>query len=367
MNSETQNNAHTAALLPMLLLAIWFICQSSASADSINVTGPGDRNSRLPSVLTYAPALAPLGETVLVNILPSRNSNPVAVASIEFPTAGGGVISTPLTQETPELMSFRVPAGAITGKPVLIGTDGSRKNEQPEFRVEAFGLRARGFTVVNRTQYTMGSVKDGAKELLPTNVVGISPGSARFFSMTLSNSRARTIDLALIRFPASGGRQAVMNLREEVILPRQPGVTVTAQTRVILSVERLTVAEVLGAVNGNSEWKIIHRGLQRSMTVSPEGRVTLVQQPQFVSQQPISSSFTLEEVSWPENAESVQFALRNGTGRVGEILLLSTPFDAFSANRLGSFRNTDSPFFVPGGEPEDFVADAVPMFVRRIR
>jgi hypothetical protein len=213
----------------------------------------------------------------------------------------------------------------------------------------------------------MGSVKDGTTELLPANVVGISPGSARFFTMTLSNTRARTIDLSLIRFPLSGGRQAVMNLREEVILPRQPGVTLTAQTRVVLSVERLTVAEVLGAVNGNSEWKIIHRGLQRSMTVSPEGRVTLVQQPQFVGQQPISSSFTLEEVSWPENAESVQFALRNGTGRVGEILLLSAPFDAFSANRLGSFRNTDIPFFVPGGEPEDYVADAVPMFVRRIR
>jgi hypothetical protein len=61
MNSETQNNVHTTALLPMLLLAIWFLCQSSASASSMNVTGPGDRNSRLPSFLTYAPALAPVG------------------------------------------------------------------------------------------------------------------------------------------------------------------------------------------------------------------------------------------------------------------------------------------------------------------
>ena len=124
MNSETQNNAHTAALLPMLLLAIWFICQSSASADSINVTGPGDRNSRLPSVLTYAPALAPLGETVLVNILPSRNSNPVAVASIEFPTAGGGVISTPLTQETLLLLLLSIyiysANPAATPHPVIV-------------------------------------------------------------------------------------------------------------------------------------------------------------------------------------------------------------------------------------------------------
>jgi hypothetical protein len=365
MNSETQNNVHPVALLPMLLLAIWFICQSTASA-GLNVTGPGDMNSPLPGVLTYAPAFAPVGETVLVNILPPLNSNPVIAASIEFRAANGGVVTAPLTQENPKLMSFRVPAGAITGRTALIGTNGSRRNEQPEFRVAPFGLRARGFTVVNRTQYTMGSVKDGTTELLPANVVGISPGHARFFTMTLSNSRARTIDLSLIRFPQSGGRQAVMNLREEVILPRQPGVIVSAQSRVVLSVERLTVAEVLGAVNGNSEWKIIHRGLQRSMTVSPEGLVTLVQQPQFVGQQPIISTFTLEEVSWPENAESVQFALRNNNARVGEILLLSAPFDAFSANRLGSFRNTDVPAFVPGGEPEDYVADAVPMFVRRI-
>jgi len=67
MNSETQNNAHPATLLPMLLLAIWFICQSYASADGINVTGPGARTG-LPVVSSFVPANAAVGDSVYANL-----------------------------------------------------------------------------------------------------------------------------------------------------------------------------------------------------------------------------------------------------------------------------------------------------------
>jgi hypothetical protein len=368
MNSETQNKAHPATLLPLLLLALWFISQTAKAAD---FTIPG---LQLPIITSYATPSGFTGERVFANIqfVEQRvgsltiSAKPVIPDRIEFPSVGGRRAVVPVTSETPGLISFVIPAGAITGNPALLGRDGLRRENQPRFQVVTSAQLTRGVTFINRTQYLAASMKRGTVELLPRGSTGIPTGQALFIPMTLSVTPS-ALDVSLVRVTSAGARVPMFNLRETVGGPVS-GTRLPA-FRAVQVMDRLTVAEALGAVNQTAEWVIRHRGQNRLMKVTSNGAAIL--EDRRLTGSLISKTYQLEEVSWPDNAASVRFTLREGANRVGETIVLHPPFDSFAANRLGHFTLNDGPFddmiLISGNLEVDAVTEVVPMLARRVR
>lgn len=361
MNTQ-ENTAHPASLLSAILVAIWLLTQTFASA--IEVTGPGPR-SGVPAITSYAPLFAAVGEKVLANIdyINVPREVAVSVIAIELPSETG-FIRVPVTLESQRSIGFVVPAGAVSGQPFLIGT-GDRRRVQPAFEVVPFSLRARGVTIINDTQYPVGSVKSAGTELLPAGVT-IGLGNAGFISMNVT-TQTKLLDIGLVKLNDDGSMLPLFNLQEGVqVAPVRPGTTLTLQVRTTLELQRLTLAEALGAVNESVEWRITQRGLNRRMIVFPGGEVVLEERQG--DSRPISAVFHLEEVLWGGNSGHIIFTLRNGNERIGELISMPAPFDVFAANKLGFFRNDQGQITQVGTPvPEGYVGAPVPMLVRRLR
>lgn len=368
MNSETQNKAHPAALLPVLLLALWFISQTAKAAD---FSIPG---LQLPVITSYAPPSGFAGERVFANIqFVNQTVGGLVITAksvfpdrIEFPTSSGRRAVVSVTSETPGLISFVIPAGAITGNPALLGRDGLRHENQPRFQVVTSAQLTRGVTFINRTQYLAASMKRGTVEQLPRGSTGIPIGQALFMPMALTVTPSN-LDVSLVRVTSAGVRVPMFNLRETVGGP-VAGTRLPA-FRAVHVMDRLTVAEALGAVNQTAEWAIRHRGQNRLMKVTSNGAAILEDRRHNGAL--ISKTNQLEEVSWADNAPSVRFTLREGANRVGETIVLHPPFDSFASNHLDHFTMNDSPFdgliLVSGNLEVDFVSEVVPMLARRVR
>lgn len=366
MNTQ-ENNAHPATLIPALLLALWFFSQAFASA--ANVTVPG---LQLPTIVSYAPPASSIGDKVYANIEFRANAvngftqsaKPVIPSSIEFPAAGGRRVIATVTSETANLISFLVPTGAITGSPALLGRDGLRLENQLVFRVVPFTQLTRGVTLINLTQYAAGSVLRGTTELLQPSGTRLLSGYAVFIPMALTVTPT-ALDIGLVRLTRAGAAVPMFTLREFVGGPVSG--TRIAAFRSVLRLERLSVAEALGAMGQSSEWTLFHRGQDRRMTVRSNGTVTL--EDRVAGRATVISQYTLVELAWPNNSANLQFTLKDTSGRVGQAIVMHPPFDAFASNQIGTFLNTDTlPFSLGTGEPEGtLVSDPVPLLARRLR
>lgn len=358
MNSETQNNAHPATLIPMLLLAIWFICQSYASADVINVTGPGARTG-LPAVSSFVPANAAVGDSVYANLDYSTVTvDHKTVTAVRLVAADGSAVSAPATVHGDRLIEFRIPSGAVSGNVTMAGGDGSTRSSGLSISVIPPTLRARGVVLVNKSQFSIGRVVSGTQTFIPSSrVLGIAKGSAFFISATLSATVAKPFDISLVN-QSFIEPMTLFTQSESVRLFKLPGRSLPVSNNVTLTIEPVTVAEALGATSSNANWKILQRGLNRSMVVTPEGSVRL--NDAIFGGNP-NRSFQIEEIAWNESNGSVTFALRDGSARVGSIITLYPPYDALSCNRLGHFNSSDErDVFLA---PADFEAN--PILARR--
>ncbi len=338
MNSETQINAHPAALLPMLLLAIWFICQSYASADGINVTGPGARTG-LPVVSSFVPANAAVGDSVYANLdYSSVTVDHKTVTAVRLVAADGSTVSAPATVHGDRLIEFHIPSGAVSGNVTMAGGDGSTRSSGLSISVIPPTLRARGVVLVNKSQFSIGRVVSGTQTFIPSSrVLRIAKSSAFFISATLSATVAKPFDISLVNEGVIGPI-ILFTQSESVRLFKLPGRALPVSNNVTLTIEPVTVAEALGATAANANWKILQRGLNRSMVVTPEGSVRL--NDTILGGTP-NRSFQIEEIAWDVSNGSVTFALRDGQSRVGSIITLYPPYDALSCNRLGHFNSSD--------------------------
>lgn len=358
--NTSDKSAHPAAMLPMLLLALWLFSQAMASA--ANVTIPG---FQLPSISSYAPPRGAVGAKMYANLdYPTFSSAKMATPTgIEFTNSLGVRVTSPVTMESNLLLSFKVPTGAVTGNPTLLGPKGMRLENQARFQVISFTQTPRGVTVINLTQYAVGQVANGSSQLLPSGT-RISQGHAAFVSLSLTTTPT-PLDVQLVRLTSSGSAVPMLTLRETVG-GAVPGTRV-APIQTVLKLDRLTLSEILGAVTQTAEWTIFHRGQDRRMLVQTNGTTTLEERVNGQTQSAVR--YQLKEVSWSDNAASVQFALVDANGNSGETQVLHPPFDAFATNHLGRFSFQDVPATSLSTGPSDnlHIQEVVPMFVRRIR
>lgn len=341
-----------------LAAASLWLSQTDASA--ADVTLPG---LELPIISSYAPPSAPVGATVYANLVFQGQSKPVMPTSIEFPRVGGGVVTAPVFMEAQTLIRFNIPSGATSGLPTLTAPNGLRRERQISFSVISNSQITRGLTILNMTQYSLGSVKNGTTELLPGGR-RVPQRNAVFVNLSMTII-PHNLNIALVRVGRNNQLIPVLNVLEQAGGP-VPGTRIPP-IRATLRLDRLTVPEILGANTGTVEWKVFHRGQDRRMLVNVNGRVTLEEL--VNGQVSNSATFTLKEVSWPDDAAGVQFALQDASGNTGETLVLHPPFDAFAANQLGQFNFQDGVQPVLSSGPSDHVAVAgvVPLFVRRVR
>lgn len=341
-------------------LAAFSLWLGQANAVAADVTIPG---LELPIISSYAPPSAPVGATAYANLVFQGQGKPVMPASIEFPRVGGGVVTAPVVMEAQTLIRFSIPSGAASGQPTLTGPNGLRRERQVSFSVITNSQITRGLTILNMTQYSMGSVKNGTTELLPGGR-RVPQRNAVFVNLSMTMI-PHNLNIALVRLGGNNQVIPVLNLLEQAGGP-VPGTRIPP-IRATLRLDRLTVPEILGANTGSAEWKVFHRGQDRRMLVNVNGRVTLEER--VSGQVRGSATFTLKEVSWSDDAGAVQFALQDASGNTGETLVLHPPFDAFAANQLGQFTFQDGvqPVLSSGPGDNTSVAALVPLFIRRVR
>ncbi|SKB01248.1 hypothetical protein SAMN02745166_03345 [Prosthecobacter debontii] len=334
---------------------------SPAAVEAANVTIPG---LRLPNITSYAPPYATAGAKVYANIEYPQfsNSKPVTPTGVEFLRSDGRRVAVAAVAETSGLISFVLPSNAVTCRPALLGPSGMRLEEQLEFRVVSLTQTPRGVTLINRTQYVVGSVSTSGRELLPSDST-IDQTRARFFSLSMT-STPTALKLQMQRRTASNALIPMMEL-QETVGGAFPGTQVPV-IYTVLDLERLTVAEMLGAGNGSSEWTLHHRGQNRRMMVQYNGTVTLEER---VSGTVQVQRYMLKEVSWSNNSPNVQFALVDSSGNLGETVVLHPPFQTFAAMKFGQFSYEDVPptlLSSGSGEP-GAVTTPVPLFMVRVR
>ena len=348
--SNVIRSTSSAVIITATALAAWSPMQRSAHADTINVTG-------IPANITsFVPTRAAVGETLLVNhTAPTGTAS--APASLEFRSADGNGRRATVTRVTDKLFRVTIPPGAISGATTLIDAQGNRR-AQPAMTIVPAALRARGVSIINKAQYEVDSVKNGATELLPAGS-RIPTGEARFVTHSFIAQPSVILTLRYVYLPPQPNPGAlvigaapmpVLGERIVVALPKPnmstPAKALTAKLRREVELELLSNLDLLGVTDTPSRWRVIQGTRDRSMEIREDGRVTL--RDRFPSGNSITREYILQGVSAGENASSIQFRLVDPTlplpsarDQVLSTITVPVPFDSFATDVLGIFNRTE--------------------------
>lgn len=366
---KTQRSSFLS-LTALLALSLGLVNSLSAQTSVASTTG-------MPIITSYAPASAPVGESVLANLGVDSTTfggavfgEVLQVSRVQFRTSLGMSASVPVTYVAPRLIRFTIPDGAISGTPTLVCDSPARSRVQPNFQVVSFASRARGFTIINSAQWTVGSVKTGTTELLTGAT--LPPGTARFFSRSLTANKPLPLSITYKSDigPVTSGED-LFTVAEQVLI-RGTSSGLTLLTRTELTLEPFTVAEILrmGAANtANASWKVIQRNLRRTLEVAPNGDVTLSEvSPRGLPVAPIQ--LKIDEIGAEFSGSRIRFSLKDSSNRrSGEVITLYAPFNVFAATKLGPWDMEDelpaavSPNVGPPPSADDLQPS--PMLVRR--
>lgn len=349
----------------------------AALAGPVAAQTSGASATGMPVITSYAPASAPVGESVLANLGVDSTTfggavfgEVLQVSRVQFRTSLGMSASVPVTYVAPRLIRFTIPDGAISGTPTLVCDSPARSRVQPNFQVVAFASRARGFTIINSAQWTVGSVKTGTTELLTGAT--ILPGAARFFSRSLTANKPLPLNVTFKSDvgPVTSGEDLFTTAEQVLIRGTASGLTLLTRTE--LTLEPFTVAEILrmgAADTANASWKVIQRSLRRTLEVAPNGEVILSEMSPRGLPVP-SINLKIDENGAEFTGSRIRFSLKDsGNRRSGEVITLYAPFNVFAATKLGPWAMEDelpaavSPNVAPPPSADDLQPS--PILVRR--
>lgn len=349
-NSNAIRSTSSAAIIAATALSAWLPAQRTARADTINVTG-------IPaSITSFVPAKATVGETLLVNhTAPTGTAS--APASLEFRSADGNGRRAAVTRVTDKLFRVTIPAGAISGATTLIDAQGNRR-AQPAMTIVPAALRARGISIINKAQYEVDSVKNGATELLPSGT-RIPTGEARFVVHSFIAQPSVILTLRYVYLPPQPnpgtliiGAAPIPVLGERIVaaLPKPnmstPAKALSARLRREVELESLSVLDLLGVTDTPARWRVIQAARDRSMEIREDGRVVL--RDRFPSGSSITREYLLQGFGNGENAASIRFRLVDPTlpapsarDQVLSTITVHAPFDTFATDALGIFNRAE--------------------------